>query len=534
MIIYHVASFYQALTCCVHSKQYKEHRKILLVGESIKVALLRPSILEDIFDEVIYIDMNYGLARLDTCEEEVIAYFDNIFANHEIECDENTKIFAAGAHFNFGLYLTFKQIPFYFMEDACGIISNYKHLININKARLIHPLLEENGLYDASNTCIQGVVCNAQEQESGYEREDIIHFDTLSSLFGLSISERNEIMRIFMDIDEISIPDNSVIVLSQHYANLNMMSYERQALLYGLVFDYYLKGRNILIKKHPYDFMPYEIIYPKVRHIKERFPSEFLPLIFDKDPEMVVTISSTGIKSLKSVVKEHMEFDFDFEQHFDPIHKVYFALEILLKQGNVNKIYTVGINEAMIENMCKYTFNLADVQVVSVSDISEIEEDGIVFVDRTKGSCIEDLDIERVAEYFSDVCPAKQIFYMNSDRNYVFHKAEDETVWSNIVPIVITKENKNMNRDYELYNDFEAETFYLYTKNEEIRRMALELNEKKELDNLQIEVRAKGFESKEQLRISVLEGILEATEQRLNHYIKRCSELEQEINTIRK
>ena len=30
MIIYHVASFYQALTCSVHSKQYKNDKKILL------------------------------------------------------------------------------------------------------------------------------------------------------------------------------------------------------------------------------------------------------------------------------------------------------------------------------------------------------------------------------------------------------------------------------------------------------------------------------------------------------------------------
>ena len=535
MIIYHVASFYQALTCSVHSKQYPNDKKILFVAESIKVALLNPSILENIFDKVVYVDMNFGLANIDTCQEKVIEYFDAIFSKYEIKCDKNLKIFAAGAHFNFGLYLTYKQIPFYFMEDACGLISNDKHLRNINKARAVHPLLEENGLYDASHPCIQGIVCNVNEQEPGYKRNNLIHFDTLENLSKLEQAERMEILKVFTDVDVLSIPDNAVVMLSQHYANLNMMSYERQALLYGLIFDYYLCGRNILIKKHPYDFMAYESIYPKTTQIKQRFPSEFLPFISDKPLKMIATISSTGIRSLKSVAQEHLELDFEFEQFFEPIHKIYFTLEMLRRQENVKKIYTIGVNRPMIENMCKFGFtDPLDIQIVQVSDLSDIEPNSVVIVDRIDETIFESLDIEVIASYFTEECLAREIFFINSNKEYAFHKADDESVWNNIIPIEIEKHNRDEDRDYELYNDFETETFYVYTKSKEIRKMAVEFEKSKMLDNLKIEMRTGGFETPEQLRISVLEGILDATEQRLLHYIKKCKTLEKELEGVRK
>lgn len=534
MVIYHAVSFYQLLTCVVHSCQMESERKIIFLGNNVKTALHSPMYLENIFDEVVYIDINAGLSDVTMCKTAVTTYFQEILEKNNITIEQDTDIYVGGTQFNFGLYLATNDIPFYFMEEACGLLSNTEHIKNIDKDRSVFSVVDESGLYDATCASIKGIVCNVLQQDEEIERDNLIHFDTLQVLFSLDNELKHTILSIFTDIKEIDISENTVVVLSQHYANLNMMSYERQVLLYGLLFDYYLKGKNVLIKKHPYDFVPYEIIYPKVRRLEERFPSEFLPIISNKELEMVATISSTGIKSLKSVVNNYMEFDYDFEQHFEPIHKVYFALQMLFAQEKVDKIYTIGVNKFMIENMCKHTLDVCDTQVLAVSNVDEIEENAIVFVDRIKGSCLEDWDIERIAEYFSEECPAKQIFFMNSERDYVFHRAKNETVWNNVVPIVLEKDNKNINRDFELYNDFGNETFYLYTKNKEIRHMAVEFKNSRELENLEIEVRTNGFDSKEQMRISVLEGILDATEQRLNHYIRKCNELENELNSLRK
>ena len=210
-----------------------------------------------------------------------------------------------------------------------------------------------------------------------------MHFDTLKKLSNLDKAEIKRILQIFTEIDQLVIPENTVVMLTQHYANLNMMSYERQALLYGLVFDYFLKDKNILLKKHPYDFMAYDVIYPRTEQIEQRFPSEFLPFIFNQAPEMIATISSTGIKSLKSVASECMEFDFEFEEFFEPIHKAYFTLEMIVKQGTIEKLYTVGVNIAMLQNMCRYSFDkTVNIQMIPLETAEELEKDSVVIIDR--------------------------------------------------------------------------------------------------------------------------------------------------------
>lgn len=535
MVIYHAASFYQLLTCIVHSRKKTEEKKVLILGENVRKVLNNAGELENIFDKCVEIQIGFGLTEEQKCEEAVNNYFTDIFNEKSIIISEETEIYVGGAQFNFGLYLTQEQIPFYFMEEACGLISQNEHIKKIDRNRECYHILEEYGLYDASNSCIKGIICNIYEQEPGFTGKNLIHFDTLKELSNFDEAERKRILKVFTDIEKIDIAENTAVVLTQHYANLNMMSYERQALLYGLVFDYFLKDRNILLKKHPYDFMAYDSIYPKTQQIEERFPSEFLPFVFEHTPEMITTISSTGIKSLRSVSNKCMEFDFDFEEFFEPIHKAYFALEMIARQKEVTKVYITGVNTIMQQNMCKYSLsNAEDIQILPIEELEEIESDAVVMIDRVENSIFKDWDIEDIAKYIMEKCPAKEIFFLNSNKDYVFHKSQNEKIWNHVIPIVIEKKNLNELRDFELYNDFENETLYLFTRNREVRKMALEFEQERTLDNLQIEVRTGGFSTPEQLRLSVMEGILDATERRLQHYIKKCDELEKEVEKLRK
>lgn len=535
MIIYHAASFYQLLTCMVHCEKQIDEKKVLILGKNVLSVLNSTRELETIFDACISINISFGLSDALPDIDALDDYFTDIFSTNHIVIDEQTEIYVGGAQFNFGFYLTKEQIPFYFMEEACGLISQNEHIKKIDRNRECYPILEEYGLYDASNPCIKGIVCNVKEQEPGFMRENLIHFDTLKELSDFDETQRKSILKVFTDIDQIDIAKDTAVVLTQHYANLAMMSYERQALLYGVVLDYFLKGKHILLKKHPYDFMAYDVIYPQTEQIKERFPSEFLPFVFQHSPELIATISSTGIKSLRSVAPDCMEFDFDFEEFFEPIHKAYFALELIVKQENIKKIYTAGVNTAMLQNLCKYSVrNAGDIQIIPIEDVNDVEPGSVIIVDRVEKSVFCDWNIEDIAEYLTDKCQAKEIFCLNSKQDYVFHKSNDETIWNHVIPMEIKKNNLNELRDSELYDDFETETLYLFTMDKEIRKMALGFEQERTLDNLQIEVRTGGFSTQEQLRFSVMEGIVDATERRLQHYIRRCKELEQEVEQLRR
>ena len=41
--------------------------------------------------------------------------------------------------------------------------------------------------------------------------------------------------------------------------------------------DYFLPGKNLVIKPHPDDLMYYSQIFPDAQIIREKFPSEFIP-----------------------------------------------------------------------------------------------------------------------------------------------------------------------------------------------------------------------------------------------------------------
>ena len=55
----------------------------------------------------------------------------------------------------------------------------------------------------------------------------------------------------------------------------------------------------MLIKPHPDDILYYDSLFPEAEIIRERFPSELLPLAFRELPGTVCTVSSTGINLIR-------------------------------------------------------------------------------------------------------------------------------------------------------------------------------------------------------------------------------------------
>lgn len=534
LIIYHAISFYQTLVCVVHSCIQEESEKVLLFTTSIKENVDTRE-LEKFFSKVIYINIREGFEDRSKYQELVINYFDSILEKNEIVIDENTMIYSGGSHYNFGTYLSIKQFPFYYIEEACGLLSDAEHVRNIDRNnRAEVDIIDELGLYDATSQYIVGIICNVNEQRDGYMNPKMIHFDTLQQMKELDVRTIQNIMKIFGTVEKLVVPQNCVVFLSQHYANLNMMSYERQALLYGLVFDYFLSDKNILIKKHPADFMAYEAIYPKVQVIKESFLSEFIPFIMSPIPRMVGTISSTGINALRSVFEESIEFDFDFEEVFESIHKIYFAVVFSLTIGKTKTVSYIGLNTKVLDNLCRYAIgNGFGVALKMIHSLSDIEAESVLLVDRMEEELFTGMSREEIAEYFVRKCPAKNIVFINSNKDYLFYSPKYKSFSENIVPIVIKKKNLGLNRDYEMYDDFTDETIYVLSKEERARQMAINFHHSKQLDNLKVELQVDGFETEEQMKISVLQGMLEATEQRLLYYMKICKEQE-ELLKIRK
>ena len=88
------------------------------------------------------------------------------------------------------------------------------------------------------------------------------------------------------------------ILLTQHFANLNMMSEEEQIRSYKLLRVNVLQDVPLIIKKHPDDFLNYRKIFPDAECIKEIFPAELLPYVFWHKPTSIYTFDSTSCENL--------------------------------------------------------------------------------------------------------------------------------------------------------------------------------------------------------------------------------------------
>ena len=77
--------------------------------------------------------------------------------------------------------------------------------------------------------------------------------------------------------------------MTQHFANLNMMSEEEQIRSYKLLRVNVLQDVPLIIKKHPDDFLNYRKIFPDAECIKEIFPAELLPYVFWHKPTSIYT-----------------------------------------------------------------------------------------------------------------------------------------------------------------------------------------------------------------------------------------------------
>ena len=532
MTIYHSISYYQTLVCLVHSCKNTDDKKVILISGSIEKSL-DVKWLKKFFDEVVFIDIRVGFVPVDTettiIDEDILQeYFDGIFKSIHVEIDDDTKFYAGGCHYNFGVYLSVKQFPFYYIEEACGLLSNPDHVRNIDRNnRKEIDLVDGLGLYDATAQNIVGIICNANEQFENYENPKMVHFDTSKELLSLDEESIKGIMRVYGDVEKKSIPSNSVVVLSQHYANLNMMTYDEQAELYGLFFDYFLEGKHILVKRHPADNMAYSAMFDNVDVIKERFLSEFIPVVMEPLPTMIATISSTGIKPLRSVSESCLELDFDFEKRPEVLHRTYMALKLIADLALNFDVFYYRINKSMMKNLCEYSDPmLRDLNLVEVSSLDEVNENSILIVDNLPDEAYKERNIEEIADYFVNECSAKAIIFINSDSKYIFHKSLDGARWENIVPINI---NISYNAPFEgagLHKYCKNEQFYVYSKDKEVLRMASEFKNSKELKHSKLVINTEGYDSEAKLKIAILQGMLEASENRLAYYMNNESKQE--------
>lgn len=301
MILYHAISTFQLLECMVHHLVYtKDKEAVIVLPDFIvdkfpqykqlqkmklfkKVRLLKYMLVPHSNDQTIMRDIAYR-------------YKNDV----KYRLDKFEEVYCAGAHFYFSLYLISMKKPFIAFEDAAGMLSRDEEMYRtLSRQFPVHAeIAKRYGLFSLDNEYIKKVICHKASQTKDVSADRFMDFDPVAELQHLDDDLREEIVSFFVD-KTYSADNDSIILLTQHFSVLGNMSLSKQEKVYDYIIGDVLKNEKVIIKPHPDDLLDYESRYKSATVIHEKFPSELLPFVFNKRPERLITINSTGAALLK-------------------------------------------------------------------------------------------------------------------------------------------------------------------------------------------------------------------------------------------
>ncbi|MBP3506585.1 MAG: hypothetical protein J6K43_09320 [Lachnospiraceae bacterium] len=531
MILYHVVTYYQLLWVIVyHMTQKKELKAVIIMANSLESRLSNEIVLKisDLFEIYFfpYDQVNDHLSSLDieelseNVQEQVVNLY-NEYIKYDLSLFDEINI--AGYHFYFSLVLLDKGIHFNVIEEAAGMLSRHQVLYSI--VEKLNPYQLEIALYNrllyADNELIDKRFCLIECQEPNYVGRDMCNFDLILQIKNNSWLEDLLITIFVGEVKKYKNSKNSVLLLTQHFANLQVLSFEDQALIYQYIVDYFYMDKQLIIKPHPDDVMFYSKLFPKAQIIREKFPSELLPFMFEKLPDSVSTVSSTAIFSIENVFNNVIKFSVDTEKNFVLFHRYFVALYVLKQLDDITELQCLNCDVDIINNLLKYAgITERSVSVKICHTFDEIDLNRPIIIGTCKGDYFSD------SKYWKgiNIC---SLMIINCD--YQYDVVEEININSdNVLPIIISK--SRLRSEY-VYADDIDEIFYFVSTKKEIRKMANDIEIQRKLHNAGIEIK-KNKLSDIEIELWATKGILQATEMRLKYALEKQRELENEIEKI--
>ena len=492
--IVHKINYHNNEQCCIFTNPFlrRKHNNFEMLNIFFEKTVIYNHILE--LDE----SGNYSKENDNNIESAL--------KKNRINIDECSEINALGPQLAFGAYLEEHDIPYIYWEEAAGLLSR-KNILRDNESSNPPKQIycDSKGLYDGSGKSVIKRVCNMNAQVEGFADPLAEHFDVSEELMKMPEEQREKVREFFTDVKSIDIPKDSVLFLTQHFANLWIMSFEDQALIYQLTADYFFEGQNLVFKPHPDDLMYYSLLFPDCKIIRERFPAEFLPFMFENKPKTIATISSTAVFNLRSSFDSIFSMDFKFQEDFHSVHRYYAAVLIAKSLGfDCSDVSLIGTDTELVKNLFTYVSSEkveAAKKLYIVDDISQ--EDNL--------SC------ESIVDIASELPEDGIMIFINSRNDFCFYDMVHKGIWDYIVPMQISKK---CIRDTEFFSDTDTEMIYFFSRSERLLNMAEKFEFSKELKYTGLNVSMDKL-TPEQKQIKALEGILKATEKRLLYYMEK-------------
>lgn len=301
MVLYHSISLFQLLEVIIHRHKYHDSDKAVLILPDFiteKFPQYEKLTEEGLFDEVYLFPYLHIPHIKRTVERATLKAYDELIP-YPINSFE--RIYIAGCHFYFSLVPIKRRVDFTVFEDSPGMIHNTGFLLGpLEKQFPVHAeKVRRYGLMDFSAKRIQNIIVNSTEPDV---KKPQTLFSVRHELENCSEKFIDSVIDIF-GTEKINIPDNTVLLLTEQFANLGMMSTDEQLRMYKFICKEYIKDRALIIKPHPDDKINYENEIENCRVIRQIFPAELMPYILSQPPGCMLTVGSTAVLGFEGVCK---------------------------------------------------------------------------------------------------------------------------------------------------------------------------------------------------------------------------------------
>lgn len=495
MILYHAITTYHLLECIVHKINFHKHEdaEILVPRflynnyEGLKENFFFSNVNVFDWDNVgRNIDGYSGqdVIRCIDCEmkkfwcQDIIDNFQNYF----------NEINVCSAAYFFGYWLVEKKMTFQWFEEAAGRYSFPEVIMEQDKA--VFPIRYElaclNSMYNGNNKYVTKKYVNLCAQDKNVDDPLLEDFNIIQYMKKMDLGEKELIKEFFNVPSNLFFKKNSVLLLTQHFTNLNLLTYNEHRECYQLTLDYFLMDKPICCKLHPSDIMPYEDFLQIDSIINEKFPSELLALDCVGNYDVIASINSTSVYSLSHMGDKILSFNDEYLKTYKQNHKYYFAYKCIKTLFDFEVIF-MGINVLQMQNMI--CFNVNDGK-------RTIRKKGKLYIvgnpNEEEKEYIQ-ADNSGVFVFVGDYLPTKLFM---KDEHY-------KTIIKNI----------NLYKEKDYYSEF----VYIITDNKSAERRINDMNYKKVLKNSGINIEV--ISNKDiTYDIMFYQGIIDAMEKKLLEY----------------
>lgn len=290
-------------------------------------------------------------------QEEINAVTDNICRAFESWFGEDMKsfseIYVASDQHSCGIYLMRNKIPYTYMEDASGMLSEQERYLDITKSGNTTSYIINNSLGGVGRSeIVKAKLCDLKHQHPDFYDEKAVDFSIYDTLKNAIPESVPRLLEFYGFNGETIKSDKKIcLFLTQDLNTLKLKDIDYQELMMTTLVDYICPEHMLVVKPHPKDrWQNYRRIFPDSHILPRSVPSELLPFSIDGRIDLALTASSTSIRGLSGFIERKYYFTTDIETNRDSIDSIFAAVEVLKQLEITDGVGLENINKEQALN----------------------------------------------------------------------------------------------------------------------------------------------------------------------------------------